>query len=80
MEIVDEVLTSRAGLQKTSSDHHAAIYKGGEWMVAIEAHRHGAVTTVTVRTDQLRTSRVDMVVRHMLNQLPFQAGDPPREY
>lgn len=80
MEIVDEVLTSRAGLQKTGSDHHGATYTGGEGTVAIQAHRHGVVTTVTVRTDQLRTSKVDMVVRHMLNQLPFQAGDPPREY
>ncbi|HUE95898.1 MAG TPA: hypothetical protein VMN39_04535 [Longimicrobiaceae bacterium] len=80
LEIADEILTSRAGLQQTRADHHGATYTGGEGTVAIEAHRHGQMTTVTVRTNQLRTSKADTVVRHFLNQLPYQAGDPEREY
>ena len=80
LEMADEVLTSRAGLQRTAQSRHGAAYRGGEGNVSLEAHRHGPMTTVTVRTDQLRTSKVDVVVRHLLNQLPYQPGDPPREY
>jgi hypothetical protein len=80
MEIAEEVLTSRAGLHRTGQDHHGATYAGGEGTVSIEAHRHGPQTTVTVRTNQLRTSKVDVVVRHLLNQLAYQPGDPEREY
>lgn len=80
LEMADEVLTSRAGLQRTAHSHHGATYEGGEGTVSIEAHRHGPMTTVIARTDQLRTSKVDIVVRHFLNQLPYQPGDPPREY
>jgi hypothetical protein len=47
--------------------------------VTVEAHRHGPSTVVVARTDRLRTSKVDTVVRHFLNQLPYQHGDPPRE-
>lgn len=80
LEIADEILTTRAGLKRTRGDHHGATYQGGEGTVAIDVHRHGPMTTVTVRTNQLRTSKVDGVVRHLLNQLPYQAGDPEREY
>lgn len=80
LELAGEVLTERAGLQRTHESHHGATYGGGEGTVAIEAHRHGPMTTVTVRTNQLRTSKVDIVVRHLLNQLPYQPGDPEREY
>ena len=79
-ELADEVLTERAGLQRGRHTHHSVTYSGGEGTVALEAHRHGPFTTVTVRTNQLRTSKADMVVRHLLNQLPYQPGDPEREY
>ena len=80
MEMADEILTGRAGLQKTGQDDHHATYTGGEGTVHIHAHRHGPVTIVTARTNQLRTSKVDTVVRHLLNQLPYQPDDTPREY
>jgi hypothetical protein len=80
LELAGDVLTERAGLQRTRGSHHGATYSGGEGTVSIEAHRHGPMTTVTIRTNQLRTSKVDIVVRHLMNQLPYQAGDPAREY
>lgn len=79
-ELADDLLPSRAGLERTRKTGHAATYTGGEGTVGIEAHRHGPLTTVTVRTNQLRTSKVDIAVRHLLNQLPYQPGDPGREY
>jgi hypothetical protein len=79
-ELAGEILTTRAALQRTRNDRHAVTYSGGEGTVSIEAHRHGIMTTVTVRTNQLRTSKLDVVVRHLLNQLPYQPGDPEREY
>lgn len=80
IELADEILSSRAGLQRTGQDDHHATYTGAEGTVHLHVHRHGPVTTVTVRTNQLRTSKVDMVVRHLLNQLPYQPGDTPTEY
>jgi hypothetical protein len=73
--LADEVLTSRADLKKTSEGRHAVTFTGGEGTAIIEAHRHGAMTTVTARTNQLRTSRLDQVVWHFLNSLPYQPGD-----
>lgn len=80
MEIAGEVLTTRAGLQRVEGDRHHVVFSGGEGRASIDVHRHGPMTTVTVRTDQLRTSKLDIVVRHFLNQLPYQPGDPEREY
>ena len=80
LELAGEVLTERAGLQATREDGHGATYTGAEGTVAVEAHRHGPMTTVTIRTNQLRTSKIDVVVRHLMNQLPYQPGDPEREY
>lgn len=77
--LADEILTTRAELSRTSESRHSATYVGGEGAVEIEAHRHGLSTLVTARTDRLRTSKVDTVIRHLLNQLPYQHGDPPRE-
>jgi hypothetical protein len=73
--LAEEVLTSRAELQRTSEGRHSVTYVGGEGTATIEAHRHGAMTTVTARTNQLRTSRLDQVVWHFLNSLPYQPGD-----
>jgi hypothetical protein len=79
-DLAEEILTTRAGLQRTRHDRHSATYTGGEGTVGLDAHRHGPMTTVTIRTNQLRTSKVDIVVRHLMNQLPYQPGDPEREY
>lgn len=75
----EEILTARAGLRRSRESEHTVTYTGGEGTVAIDAHRHGAQTDVVVRTNQLRTSKVDGVVRYLLNQLPYQPGDPARE-
>lgn len=78
-ERVDEILTTRGELARTHEGHHERTYSGREGTVAVEVHRHGPTAVVTIRTDRLRTSKVDIVVRHLLNQLPYQPGDPPRE-
>jgi len=78
-ETAHEILTTRADLQRTRESRHGVTYEGAEGTVTIDAHRHGPSTVVTVRTDRLRTSKVDGVVRHLMNQLPYQHGDPPRE-
>lgn len=74
----DEIFQERAELARTGDGHHEATWAGGEGRVTLEAHRHGPVTLVTARTDQLRTSKLDGVVRYLMNQLPYQHGDPPR--
>jgi hypothetical protein len=78
-ERTDEILTTRAELSLAGEDRHARSYTGAEGRVEVEAHRHGPTTQVTIRTDRLRTSRVDVVVRYLMNQLPYQPGDPPRD-
>lgn len=80
MSLAEQILAERAGLQPGKRSHHAVSFSGGEGTVMLEAHRHGPLTTVTVRTDQLRTSKVDIVVRHLLNQMPYQPSDTEREY
>ncbi|HEX7243179.1 MAG TPA: hypothetical protein VF263_23040 [Longimicrobiaceae bacterium] len=79
LEKADEVLTTRGELTRASGSAHGAVYSGGEGTVEVDAHRHGLSTQVVIRTDRLRTSKVDGVVRHLMNQLPYQWGDPPRE-
>ncbi len=80
LELAEELMRERAGVERTRESHHGATYTGAEGTAVFEAHRHGPLTVVTVRTNQLRTSKLDVVVRHLLNQLPYQPGDPPREY
>ncbi len=75
----DEILTTRIGLQRTRESRHGATYSGAEGTLSLEAHRHGLQTDVIVRTNQLRTSKIDGVVRYLLNQFPYQPGDPARE-
>ena len=77
--LADEIFTERAELEKGEESRHGVTYSGGEGTVTLEAHRHGPSTLVTARTDRLRTSKLDIVVRHLMNQLPYQWGDPPRE-
>ena len=74
-----QILTERAELQRSEETGHRVTFTGGEGTVVLEAHRHGLSTQVTARTDRLRTSKVDGVVRYLFNQLPYQWGDPPRE-
>jgi len=74
----DEIFRERAELARTGEGHHEVTWSGGEGRVTLEAHRHGPVTVVIARTDQLRTSKLDGVVRYLMNQLPYQHGDPPR--
>ena len=75
----DEILTTRGELTMSREGHHERTYTGGEGTVHVDVHRHGPAAVVTIRTDRLRTSKIDGVVRHLMNQLPYQPGDPPRE-
>jgi hypothetical protein len=72
----DEILTARAGLSRTRESRHSVTYTGAEGTVVLDVHRHGFVSDVIARTNQLRTSKLDAVVRYLLNQLPNQPGDP----
>lgn len=72
----DEILTERAGLRRTRESRHSVTYSGAEGTVMLDVHRHGTLSDVIARTNQLRTSKIDGVVRHLLNQLPYQPGDP----
>jgi len=78
-EQVELILTTRGEVSLTREDHHSRTYSGGEGTVVVDVHRHGPSAVVTVRTDRLRTSKIDAVVRYLMNQLPYQPGDPPRE-
>jgi hypothetical protein len=76
---VNEILTTRGELTQTQESGHSRTYSGPEGTVFVDVHRHGPTAVVTVRTDRLRTSKVDIVARYLMNQLPYQPGDPPRE-
>ena len=69
----------RDELALTNESAHGRTYSGQEGTVVLDVHRHGPSALLTVRTDRLRTSKVDGVVRYLMNQLPYQPGDPPRE-
>ena len=77
----DEVFEERLpGLMtRTHESPHSVTWTGPEGTATIEAHRHGPSSVVVIRTDRLRTSKIDAVVRHLMNQYPYQHGDPPRE-
>jgi hypothetical protein len=77
--LAQDIFAERADLKRTREGHHDVTYSGGEGTVTLEAHRHGPFTVVTARTNQLRTSKIDTVVRHLMNQFPYQHGDPGRE-
>jgi hypothetical protein len=73
-----EIFPERAELTRTQESAHAVTYSGAEGTVLIDIHRHVFASLVTVRTDRLRTSKLDIVARYFMNQLPYQPGDPPR--
>ena len=78
VRLAAEYLRERIPLEVVSRDGHSVTLAGGDGTVTISAHSHGLETTVTVSTDQLRTSRIDMESQHYLNQLPYQPEDRQR--
>jgi hypothetical protein len=75
LRVAESFLTSRIPIERVSADSHSIVLAGGDGRAVIHAHRHGMETAVIVETDQLRTSRLDTEVQHLLNQLPYQPGD-----
>ena len=78
VRLAAEYLRTRIPLEVVSEDGHSVTLKGGDGTVTISAHSHGLETTVTVATDQLRTSRIDVEAQHYLNELPYQPEDRQR--
>lgn len=78
VRLAADYLQERIPLEVVAQDHHSVTLSGGDGTVTISAHSHGMDTSVTVSTDQLRTSRIDNEVQHYLNQLPYQPEDRQR--
>lgn len=78
LRLAQEFLPARIPIEKVDGDGHSVTLTGGDGTAVIAAHRHGMDTVVSVKTDQVRTSRLDVEVQHYLNQLPYQPGDVPR--
>ena len=78
VRVAAEYLKGRIPLEVVSEDHHSITLAGGDGTVTISAHSHGMETEVTVATDQLRTSRIDLEAQHYLNELPYQPQDRQR--
>ncbi|HSM35394.1 MAG TPA: hypothetical protein VK837_03270 [Longimicrobiales bacterium] len=70
-------LSGRIPLEETARDDHSVTLSGGDGTVEIVVHAHGLSTAVEARTDQLRTSRIDIETQHFLNELPYEPGDRP---
>lgn len=78
VRLAADYLRERIPLEVTAQDGHSVTLAGGDGTVTISAHSHGLETAVTVATDQLRTSRIDLEAQHYLNQLPYQPEDRQR--
>jgi hypothetical protein len=78
VRLAADYLRRRIPLEVESQDDHSVTLTGGDGTVTISAHSHGLETAVTVITDQLRTSRIDVESQHYLNQLPYQPEDRQR--
>jgi hypothetical protein len=78
VRLAGEYLRKRIPLEVTSQDHHSITLTGGDGTATISAHSHGMETSVTVVTDQVRTSRIDVEAQNYLNQLPYQPEDRQR--
>jgi hypothetical protein len=74
-----DYLRERIPLEVVAQDGHSVTLTGGDGTVTVSSHAHGMETEVTVSTDQLRTSRIDLEAQHYLNQLPYQPEDRQRE-
>ena len=71
----EEFLTGRIPLDRTGRSDHSVTLSGGDGTVRIDVHPHGLSSVVEARTDQLRTSRIDIETQHFLNELPYEPGD-----
>jgi hypothetical protein len=78
VKLAAEYLPERIPLEVTSQDRHSVTLEGGDGTITVSAHAHGMETEVTVATDQLRTSRIDLEAQHYMNQLPYQPDDQQR--
>lgn len=78
VRLAAEFLTERIPLEVVSQDRHSITLSGGDGTVTITTHSHGLDTEVTVSTDQLRTSRIDLESQRYMNQLNYQPGDRQR--
>lgn len=79
IRLAAEYMVKRIPLEVTAQDAHAVTLTGNDGTMTVSAHSHGLDTQVTVSTDQLRTSRIDLEAQHYLNQLPYQPGDRQRQ-
>lgn len=73
-----EAVFTESEMKRTRESRHSAAYAGPEGTLNVQVHWHGNAAVVVATTNQLHTSKLDGVVRHFLNQLPYQPGDPPR--
>ena len=71
----ETVLVGRLPLKKIKEDAHSVTLSGADGTVTIKAHRHGLDSVVEARTDQLRTSRLDLDTQFYMGLLPYQPGD-----
>lgn len=78
VELAARYLQERIPLEVTEQKRHSVTLTGGDGTITVSTHAHGMETEVTVRTDQLRTSRIDLEAQHYLNQLPYQPEDEQR--
>lgn len=73
-----DYLQKRIPLEVMEQDGHSVTLSGGDGTITVSAHSHGMETSVSVKTNQVRTSRIDIEAQHYLNQLPYQPGDRQR--
>jgi hypothetical protein len=78
VRLAADYLQDRIPLEVTDQGAHSVTLSGGDGTVTVSGHAHGMETEVTVTTDQLRTSRIDVEAQHYLNQLPYQPEDRQR--
>ncbi len=78
VKLAAEFMKERIPLEVTAQDRHSVTLEGGDGTMTVSAHAHGMETEVTVATDQLRTSRIDIEAQHYMNQLPYQPEDQQR--
>ncbi len=79
-QVLDEaerMLPERLPIEQTRRDRHSATFAGGDGVLTLSVHRHGMDTQVVARTDQVRTSRLDMETQYFLGKLPYQPGNAP---
>jgi hypothetical protein len=77
LDAAEKLLTERLPITKTKQDRHSATFVGGDGMLTVSVHRHGLETQVIARTDQVRTSRLDVETQYFLGKLPYQPGNEP---